>query len=115
MVPAVRQRFVEVVTQSAAGQPFYVEFQPPSPDVTMRVEHLSVEILGYASGQVSAVVTLQPSGLFICGTSQGQQDSAEGPLDVHGSELLRITWNPTRVPGVVQGRAFLYADVGRLA
>lgn len=111
----MRQRYTQVATQKAAGQSFYVEFQPPGPDVTMRVLHLSVEIPNYASGNVSAVVTLQPSGLFICGTSQGQQDSAEGPLDVFGSETLRVTWNPTRVPGIVQGRAFLLADVGHAA
>lgn len=101
---------VEVVTQSAIGAEFFVQFQPPGPADVLTIVHLSIEIPNYSVGAVEAVVTIEPAGLFVCGTSQGQRDAAEGPLDVYGSELLRVTWNPTRVPGIVQGRAVLFAE-----
>lgn len=114
----MRRVIVQNGSQKAIGQAFSIDFTAP-PTETWRVRHLSVSVPNYLTGIVTAVVTL--NGVFVCGTLQGQQDSAdgEGP-DINPSQILTVTWSPTRAVGVVsgglvQGRAMLIVDQGRVA
>ena len=71
------------------------------------MQSLALEVPGYTTGALKATVAID--GAFLCGTNQGQRDHADmRGIRLAPSQVLTVTWNPTAVPGTVQGRATLY-------
>lgn len=118
----MRRKLIATATQVNSGTPFTATFDTPPPAEAWLIVHLTVELPNYTaagvkagggvlvpSGAVSAIVTLD--GAFLMGTNQGQGDSADGvAFTVHAGQVLAVTWNPSGVPGTVQGRATLWVD-----
>jgi len=105
-----RRTLQAVTTQTVSGQQFIATFERPPVGTRWYVERISVEIPNYKSGKVSAV--LNKDGRFVAGTSDGERDTADAGqggsiVDVWPGSLLQVVWNPTNVPGIVQGRAEL--------
>jgi hypothetical protein len=76
------------------------------------IQHLTVEVTNYTTGAVAATLLIGPPGALriVAGTNQGQFDSLAGKVRlVRPSEQLAVTWKPTQVAGIIQGR--LVADV----
>lgn len=103
-----------VVTQAATGQPFTITFPRPPVGQKWKVLQIRVEIPQYSSGAVKA--RLFRDGVFVAGTNQGQEavgtptSGTSSIVDVHPGHTLTVTWEPTNVPGIVQGRATLVVD-----
>lgn len=106
----MRRLLVEIVKQTAQGKPFSLTFETPKLGTVHRYQSITVEIVNYSSGAVSAVVALD--GRPVTATNQGQRAAAGGdPFDCSASQLVTVTWNPTTVPGIVIGKATAVVDV----
>jgi hypothetical protein len=93
-----------LVTQAAVGRAFTatVAGSPPV-GCQWSIQHLTVEVPNYVSGAVTAQLFI--AGRYVAGTNQGQNDSLSGPVRrVNAGELLTVTWKPTNVAGIIQGR-----------
>lgn len=106
----MRRKVIQTVTQPAVGQAMTLNLAGP-PTETWRLRHISLEIPGFF-GQVQAVVTID--GVFVCGTNDGQKDSADGDgPDLDPGQTLAVAWGPVFAAAPVQGRLFLVVDQAR--
>lgn len=77
----------------------------PRPGQFWIIQHLSVELVNYASGLVTAALSV--GGRFVASSNQGQHDTFDAGstiVRVNPSELVTVTWNATRVTTLVKGR-----------
>lgn len=96
--------------QAAVGQPFTATLaETPRPGTTWKLIRLTIEVPNYVSGSLAARMSI--AGRFIAGSNNGQSDSYSGGAEtIHPSEQLSVTWNPTGVPGIVQGQIIAEVD-----
>jgi len=73
-----------------------------------------LEVPNYVSGALRADVFLE--NVKVAGTNQGQNDTcspqgtATEVCTVFDGSNWAVTWAPTRVPGIIQGRATITVD-----
>lgn len=79
----------------------------PTTNQSWTISHLTVEIVPAATAQSKATIRLEQA--FICGSNQGNGDTADGsPIVVAAGQALYITWTGAP-PGAVATAMLIYS------
>lgn len=106
----MRRTLYAVVTQAARGASFTAQIpETPRPGTQWIITRMTVDVPNYVSGALNA--RMYVDGRFIAGTNQGQNDVYQGGTEVvHPAQVVTVTWDPTAVPNIVQGRVIMEVD-----